>query len=92
MNTISYKDLKNWYLDNEDCKANAKEYFGNRQPSIFRTGFYSSPSWNWGYEIGITGVDTAEQTLWFEVVTQFGEVVSARPVNFPVYREYAKVK
>lgn len=93
MNTISYKDLKKWYLENETCTEYAKKYFGDHQPNIHLTGFYSSPSWNWGYQIGIVGVDSknydtgkANQTQWFEVVTQFGSVVSARPINLPILR------
>lgn len=79
MNTLKYKDLKAWYLDNETATENAKKYFGKNQPSIHRTGFYSAPSWNWGYEIGITGV----AGKWFEVVTQFGGVVAAVEINLP---------
>jgi hypothetical protein len=85
MNTISYKDLKQQYLNNETCREYAKKYFGNNQPNIFVTGFYSSNTWNWGYMIGIVGVGKTK-TDWFEVVTQFGEVVSARPINLPILR------
>ena len=101
MNTIKYQDLKKWYLENKTAKENAKKYFENNQPSIFRTGFYSSPNWNWGYEIGIVGVngsghhDGTDSKLngngiqsgtikWFEVVTQFGRVVSALEINLPL--------
>lgn len=93
MNTISYKELRDWYIDNNDAKANAKKYFGDKQPSIYRTGFYSSPSWNWGYHIGLVGVpdpkdDSSEAVItWFEVVTQFGAVVAARKANIPLLRE-----
>jgi hypothetical protein len=89
MNTIKYKDLNNWYLSDERKKL-AKEVFGNKQPNIFRTGFYSAPSWNWGYEIGIVGVNEIdynglqeETTKYYEVVTQFGEVVGAIEINLP---------
>lgn len=74
MNTIKYKDLKQWFTQNEDAKALAKKVFNDIQPNIYRTGFYSSPSWNWGYIIGITKVDG---TI-YEVVTQFGVVKAAR--------------
>ncbi len=57
MNTLSYKELKDWYINNDQAKANAKEYFGDSQPSVHDIGFYSSPSWNWGYRIGIVGVN-----------------------------------
>lgn len=94
MNTIKYKDLKQWYLDNETAKENAKKYFGKNQPTVFRTGFYSAPSWNWGYIIGIVGVNgTGENgiqsgtTKYFEVVTQFGEVKSAYEIALPTLRE-----
>lgn len=92
MNTINYKDLKNWYLDNAEAKENAAKYFGKRQPSIHQTGFYSSPSWNRGYIIGIAGVgsinsDGETSTIYFEVVTQFGEVKAARKIYIPVVRE-----
>ena len=79
MNTISYKNLKNYHLENEEAKENAKKYFGDKQPNIYRTGFYSAPSWNWGYQIGIVGTDGK----WFEVVTQFGQVKSAREIYLP---------
>lgn len=79
MNTTSYKDLKAWYLNNEQAVANAKQYFGDNQPNIHEIGFYSAPSWNWGYRIGIVGVND----MWFEVVTQFGSVVAAREINLP---------
>lgn len=87
MNTISYKELKNWYLNNQEAIDNAKQYFGDNQPSIHQTGFYSSPSWNWGYRIGIVGVTgkgiKSGETIWFEVVTQFGSVVAAHNVILP---------
>lgn len=84
MNTISYKDLKQWYTDNDDAKALAKEVFGDKQPSIYRTGFYSAPSWNWGYQIGLVNVvnDDDSETA-YEVVTQFGSVVAARFAYIP---------
>lgn len=94
MNTTNLKDLRNWYLNNETAKENAKKYFGDNQPSIHQTGFYSAPSWNWGYLIGIVGVSGSGNdhdgngiqsgvTKWFEVVTQFGVVVAAREINLP---------
>jgi len=90
MNTISYKDLKEYYLNNEQAKENAKKYFREIQPSIYSTGFYSAPSWNWGYQIGIIGVNgTGENGIqsgtvkYFEVVTQFGQVKSAREAYLP---------
>lgn len=86
MNTITYKDLKNWYTENEEAKQLAKEVFGNHQPSIYQTGFYSAPSWNWGYKIGLVIVENKH----YEVVTQFGEVVAAREVYIPTYEEASR--
>lgn len=78
MNTIKYADLKAWYLNNDTAKQNAMDYFtGKPQPSIYQTGFYSAPSWNWGYIIGIA---KANGKL-FEVVTQFGHVTAAREIH-----------
>ena len=92
MNTIKYKELKKWYLDNETAKENAEKYFGKTQPSIHQTGFYSAPSWNWGYQIGIVGINGSGENeiqsgtiKWFEVVIQFGEVVSAREISLPIH-------
>ena len=104
MNTITYKELKAWYLDNQDARDNAEKYFGDKQPSIYSTGYYSAPSWNWGYEIGIVGIpgsgseyQTEEGlvygngiqsgvTKYFEIVTQFGVVKTAREINLPELR------
>lgn len=79
MNTLTYKEIKDWYLNDEESKENAKKYFGDKQPSIHEIGFYSAPSWNWGYRIGIVKT----KGKYFEVVTQFGAVVSARLINIP---------
>lgn len=87
MNTINYKDLKNWYLDNTDARENAKKYFGDKQPSIYNTGFYSAPSWNWGYNLGIAGVNSEGEIKYFEVVTQFGGVKAARRIHVPIIEE-----
>lgn len=80
MNTISYKELKDYYTNNDEAKQLAKDVFGDKQPSTYQTGFYSAPSWNWAYRIGL--VQVGGQT--YEVVTQFGEVVAARYANIPV--------
>lgn len=82
MNTITYQDLKRWYLNNEDAVANAKKYFGKLQPSMLETGFYSAASWNWGYRIGLV---TIKRVGTFECVTAFGVVEAARRVHLPVY-------
>lgn len=97
MNTIKYIDLKHWYLENETAKENAEKYFGDFQPSLHQTGFYSAPSWNWGYLIGIVGVEGSGSnhdgngiqsgvTKWFEVVTQFGAVKAAKELYLPTLR------
>jgi hypothetical protein len=91
MNTISYRDLKSLYTDNEDAKALAKRVFADTQPRIYETGFYSSPSWNWGYRIGIVSVtelaSNGESELdtikYYEVVTQFEGVKAARQIYIP---------
>lgn len=80
MNTINYKELKSTYLENDTALQNADIYFkGKQQPYIYDTGFYSAPSWNWGYRIGL--VSTNGKT--FEVVTQFGEVKVAIEIRIP---------
>ncbi len=81
MNTTTYKDLKQRYL-NEDARALARRVFGQHQPSIHQTGFYSAPSWNWGYYIGLVVVNDVH----YEVVTQFGEVEGARLAFMPEYK------
>lgn len=78
-NTISYKELKDWYLHDENAIQLADMLFGDKQPNIYRTGFYSAPSWNWAYLIGLVKVgDTV-----YEVVTQFGTVKAARVAYIP---------
>ncbi len=93
---IDRKDLFDFlrYQANIDT---AKEVFGNTQPQIIQTGWYSTPSWNWSYQVGFCDVMidviapggkgqipyAMEQELQlFEVVTQFGEVKAARRVYF----------
>lgn len=92
MNTIKYADLKKWYLENDTARENAKKYFGDKQPNIHQTGFYSAPSWSWGYKIGLVGVRgngsddngiQSDTTKWFEVVTQSGEVKAALTIVLP---------
>ena len=78
MNTIKYSDLKQWFIQNEQAKKLAKDIFGDKQPRVFQTGFYSALSWNWGYIIGIAKDDAGEI---YEVVTQFGAVKAARMIN-----------
>lgn len=80
------------FINDIDAQHTAKEYFGQHQPHIWQTGYYSAPSWNWSYQIGITNINgTGENTIqsgtrqYFEVVTQFGEVVAARKINIEVY-------
>ncbi len=80
MNTIKYADLKRWYL-NDDARALAKRVFGDHQPSINETGFYSAPSWNWGYRIGLVAVNGTT----YEVVTAFGCVEGAIRAFIPEY-------
>jgi hypothetical protein len=91
MNTISYKDLKDYYLNNDTAKENAKKYFGDVQPNIHQIGFYSAPSWNWAYQLGIVGINgngengiQSGTVKYFEVVTQFGVVKAARAIYLPI--------
>jgi hypothetical protein len=81
-NTISYKDLKQYYL-NDTAKELARKVFGDNQPAIYQTGFYAARSWNWAYRIGLVQVDGQI----YDVVTQFGRVVGARHADIPVMRE-----
>lgn len=83
MNTIKYNQLNSYFLNNDLARETAKTVFGNKQPSVYQTGFYSSPSWNWGYVIGIVGVQDDSGTKWYEVATRFGEVMAARWINIP---------
>jgi hypothetical protein len=87
--TISYKDLREFYLNNEEAKTNAKKYFGTMQPSFHQIGYYSSPSWNWSYQIGITCLYSSDwsENKYFEVVTQFGEVKAARQIYMPIMEQ-----
>lgn len=97
MNTIKYKDLKDWYLNNRAAVANAAKYFGDKQPLIHRTGFYSAPSWNWGYVMGIVGVSgtgnaggngiQSGTVKYFEVVIQSGQIKAAREFHLPLLQE-----
>lgn len=84
---IERKEVLNFLKDSE-YKQNAETYFGKHQPSIYKTGWYSTDSWNWAYEIGLTsyhrtGQDAKDfgKVQWFEVITQFGSVVAARKIN-----------
>lgn len=86
MNTISHNELRACYLDNDEAKANAKKYFGDKQPSIHETGWYHPSGANWAYKLGIVGVHDNAYTpdiKWFEVVTQFGVVKAAREIGLP---------
>jgi hypothetical protein len=93
MNTISYKELKDWYLNNEDAKANAKKYFGDNQPSLHETGFYSAPSWNWGYKLGIVGVNGTGSDYKTEEGLIYGNGIQSGTVKyFEVVTQFGAVK
>ena len=94
-NTISYKDLKNDYL-NDTSRDIATRLFGDTQPNICIIGHYSAPSWNWAYQIGIVavmgrlilndGTELPTQPLAsvpYMVCTQFGKVIGARLTTIP---------
>jgi len=78
---IDRKEL-NSFINNKDNQATAKEVFGDKQPSIIQTGWYSAPSWNWSYQVGFCDVMVNSELQIFEVVTQFGSVEAARRVYF----------
>ncbi len=78
MGKITRKELNNYYLIDEKLEA-AKNIFGNQKLTIYQTGYYSAPSWNWGYFIGLVVKDGKT----YEVVTRFGEVVSAMQFYLP---------
>lgn len=56
------------------------------QPSIFATGYYSAPSWNWAYNFGI--VKLGGKT--YEVMTQFGSIAGGREIYIPNYTSTGK--
>lgn len=74
------KQLQKWGKDNEVIqKLMAKEMV---QPSIYRTAYYSAPSWNWAYEIGLATIDGVV----YELLTQFGSIKGGREIYMPTYR------
>ena len=82
----------NRFINDKELQQNAKTYFPDHQPHIFQTGYYSAPSWNWSYQVGITSIARTKQDAkdfgdvqYFEVVTQFGEVKAARKINLSAY-------
>jgi hypothetical protein len=77
---LNRKDLY-LFLDNKENKATAKEVFGDHQPSIIKTGWYSAPSWNWSYSYGIT----QQEGKTYFVVTGFGQVEAAREFDLSRY-------
>lgn len=93
MNTIKYGELKNWFLEDKTARKNAKQYFGDKQPSIFHTGFYSAPSWNWGYEIGIVGVPGSGSNYKTEEGLIYGNGIQSGVTRwFEVVTQFGKVK
>lgn len=87
---IERKELLS-FIDDKEFKDNAQAYFGDHQPHIWQTGYYSAPGWNWAYQVGITCINdyfddrSVSGRQYFEVVTQFGEVKAARKINLPAY-------
>jgi hypothetical protein len=69
------------FLNYKPNQETAKCYFSTHQPHIWSTGWYSAPSWNWAYNVGITHVDGQ----YFEVVTAFGQVEAARKISLDSY-------
>ena len=83
-NTITYQDLKSYYLENPTALENAKKYFGDEQPNYHVIGYYHPSGANWNYQLGIVGIAWGDQSKFFEIVTQFGQVKAARQINIPV--------
>lgn len=88
MGNISYRELKVWFIENEEAKQLAKDVFGDKQPSILETDSYHPSGANWSYRIGLVQVKRTETNKIFEdavyeVVTQFGVVKAARRVHLP---------
>ena len=59
---------------------------GMVQPSIFATGYYSAPSWNWSYNFGIVKLGGK----FYEVMTQFGSIKGGREIYIPQYTKTGK--
>jgi len=74
------KRLIEWGKDDEVVsKLISKEMI---QPRIERVAYYSAPSWNWAYEIGIAEIDG----VLYELLTQFGSVKGGRQLWLPKYK------
>lgn len=56
------------------------------QPSISRTGVYSAPSWNWGYEFGLCKIGGKT----YEVMLRFGSIVGGREIWLQSYTKTGK--
>lgn len=51
------------------------------QPSLFATGYYSAPSWNWAYQFGIVKIGGKL----YEVMTRFGSIEGGREMYVVSY-------
>lgn len=84
---MKYSDVKlyrEWGEQNPVISKLMKD--DNFQPNIFQTGFYSAPSWNWGYVFGIV---TIGGTV-YEVMTRFGSLEGGREIYMPKYTKTGK--
>lgn len=78
------KLYKQWGEENEVISKLMKKDMV--QPSIFNTGYYSAPSWNWAYQFGI--VKLGSKT--YEVMTRFGSIEGGREIYIPKYTKTGK--
>jgi hypothetical protein len=72
------KWLKQWGQENEVVSELIKN---GAQPTLTMIGYYSAPSWNWAYQIGIVRIGTE----FYELLTQFGQVKGGREIYMPSY-------
>lgn len=67
--------------------------YNNSTMASYRTGFYSSPSWNWGYIIGIVGVNGQGHKHITEEGLTYGNGVQSGTVKyFEVVTQFGVVK
>lgn len=76
------QDIEQYKQWGEENKVIAKLMKQTRfQPYMFTTGYYSAPSWNWGYVFGIVKIGKA----YYELMTQFGCIVGGREIYIDTY-------
>lgn len=76
------KQFQEWGKDNKVInKLMTSTKRSEFQPSMFVTGYYSAPSWNWAYQFGIVKIGKN----YYELMTQFGGVVGGREIYIDKY-------